>query len=345
MTVRLKLQETQQSGISRASRTTFSGRSICCVAIDCNAGQGSRQASSFAIVPRRKGRKDFRGAMNDHRSLAPSPSAIACRTRQVPSDVQNLGRLRGSPLWLKPCLKHGGHIGHKPLDLPTSRLWDPRAPTFLIGDRNRVAVVNSHLTLEGAAKGLYLSAAVLRRRGHILIIDTRGEASPLANLVESSNHFIPASLSFSGSRWMGGSLTNWDSISGMVRRCAHISREFDAFLTENRIHIPRYERMRQAYPGFVKVVSPAVFNSSEIRLRFKRRPDLLWLVNPNDNRHIVQEAERLGIPTIGVMDSNTNPSNITIPIPVNPNTSFWSNKLIKTLLALSHQALSSTGRS
>ena len=228
-------------------------------------------------------------------------------------------------LWLKTFLKDGGHMGHKPLKLPISRLWYPHIGSFIIGDRNTVALINSPLTLKQAIKGLYLSATILRRRGHILMIDTRGETSSLSGLVKSSNDKIPTALSFSGSRWMGGSLTNWGSISVMVRRCAQISKQFDGFLAHNRIHIPRYEKMREAYPGFIKT-----------SLCFKRRPDLLWVINSTENRHIIQEADRLNIPTIGLVDSNTNLSNITVPIPINTNTLFQSNKLITTLLTLSN---------
>ena len=237
----------------------------------------------------------------------------------------SLSNKKSQNLWLKTFLKDGGHMGHKPLKLPISRLWHPHIGNFIIGDRNMVALINSPLTLKQAIKGLYLSAAVLRRQGHILIIDTRGETSSLPGLVKSSNDKIPTTLSFSGSRWMGGSLTNWDSISIMVRRYAQISKQFDGFLAHNRIHIPRYEKMREAYPGFIKT-----------SLCFKRRPDLLWLINPTENRHIIQEANRLNIPTIALVDSNTDLSNISISIPINTNTLFQSNKLITTLLTLSN---------
>ena len=226
-------------------------------------------------------------------------------------------------LWLKAFLKDGSHMGHKPLKLPISRLWYPHIGNFIMGDRNTVALMSSPLTLKQAIKGLYLSATVLRRQGHILIIDTRGETSSLSGLVKSSNNKISTALSFSGSRWMGGSLTNWDSISIMVRRCAQISKQFDGFLANNRIHIPRYEKMREAYPGFIRK-----------SLCFKRRPDLLWVLNSTENRHIIQEANRLNIPTIGLVDSNTDLSNITVPIPINTNTLYQSNKLITTLLNL-----------
>ena len=254
-------------------------------------------------------------------------------------------------LWLKSVLNHGSHLGHKPVKLLVSRTWLSPIGIYLIGSRNRVAAINSHLTLEGATKGLYLAAAILRRGGHVLIIDTRAEASLLPGLIEENNYRIPVSLSFSGSRWMGGSLTNWNSISVMIRRCAQISYQFDALITRNRIHVPRYEKMRHAFPGFIKSNHPRqrtggllfdltgegkdLLNFYEAQLRFKRRPDLLWILNPNENRHIIREAERLSIPTVGMIDSNTDLSDITVTIPVNTNSSFWPGKLITILLTLS----------
>jgi small subunit ribosomal protein S2 len=258
---------------------------------------------------------------------------------------------RSKKLWLKPTLNHGSHVGHKTAKLLTSRAWVPPIGVYLVGNRDKVAAIDSHLTLEGAAKGLYLAAAILRRGGHVLVIDTRVEASSLPNLIEISNYRIPVSLSFSGSHWVGGSLTNWDSISVMIRRCAQISDQFDTLITRNRIHIPRYEKMRHAFPGFIKSnhlfqktggslftlagKGENLLNFHDAQLRFKRRPDLLWILNPNENRHIIEEAERLSIPTVGMVDSNTDLSNITVAIPVNTDSLLWPGKVTTILLSLS----------
>jgi small subunit ribosomal protein S2 len=235
---------------------------------------------------------------------------------------------RSKKLWLKPTLNHGSHVGHKTAKLLTSRAWVPPIGVYLVGNRDKVAAIDSHLTLEGAAKGLYLAAAILRRGGHVLVIDTRVEASSLPNLIEISNYRIPVSLSFSGSHWVGGSLT-----------------------TRNRIHIPRYEKMRHAFPGFIKSnhlfqktggslftlagKGENLLNFHDAQLRFKRRPDLLWILNPNENRHIIEEAERLSIPTVGMVDSNTDLSNITVAIPVNTDSLLWPGKVTTILLSLS----------
>ena len=289
----------------------------------------------------------------------PSSASAEYRAANEPLAIERVPQ----NLWLTPIFNYGGHLGHKSTKVPISRAWLPPMGDYLVGNRNRVAVINSHLALERAAKGLYLSATVLRRKGHILVVDTRGEASPLPNLIENSNHRIPTSISFSGPRWIGGTLTNWTSISVMVRRCAQISKQFDSIVTQNRTHIPRYEKMRDAFPGFIKtsclyngkkqVLDPLkktgklffpeteekadedLFKFHKARLRFKRRPDLLWILNPNENRHVIEEAERLSIPTIGIVDSNTDLSSVTVSIPANDNGSFLVNRLITILITLS----------
>jgi small subunit ribosomal protein S2 len=229
-------------------------------------------------------------------------------------------------LWLKRLIQSGGHIGHRPLKLSLSRACYPAMSNSLIGERGKGAVINPSITLKQTAKGLFLAASVLRQKGHILVIDTRGETSPMKSLIENCNRKIPPSLSFSGNRWIGGSLTNWGSISQMICRSAQISRKFEAFLKANRIHLPRYEKIKQAYPGFL------MLGEGGVQLRLTRHPDLLFVINPNENRHVIEEAKTLKIPVVALVDSNTNLSRITVPVPVNSNPMLWSNYVVTTLI-------------
>ena len=82
-------------------------------------------------------------------------------------------------LWLKRLIQSSGHLGHRPLKLSLSRTCYPAASSLLVGERGRGAEINPSITLEQTAKGLFLGASILRRKGKILIIDTRGEISPM----------------------------------------------------------------------------------------------------------------------------------------------------------------------
>lgn len=253
-----------------------------------------------------------------------------------PTGRQNLLlKSKSALLWLKRLIQFSGHLGHRPLKLSLSRICYPAAFSLLIGQRGRGAVINPSITLEQTARGLFLGASVLRRKGKILIIDTRGEISPMGSLIERYNKRIPTSLSFSGNHWVGGSLTNWSSISEMIGRSAQISRQFEAFLETNRIHIPRYEKIKQAYPGFLYEMESILHsNTSGTRLRLTRQPDLLFLINPNENRHVIEEARTLKIPVVALVDSNTDLSYITVPIPINYNSLLWSNAIVNILIDL-----------
>ena len=86
--------------------------------------------------------------------------------------------------------------------------------------------------------------------------------------------------------------------------------------------------MKQAYPGFLHSIK----NGTQLRLI--RQPDLLLIINPNENRHVIEEARTLKIPVVALVDSNTDLSNITIPIPINYNTPLWSNAIVNILIDL-----------
>lgn len=231
--------------------------------------------------------------------------------------------------WINLLFQSGSHVGHRPLKVPPSRLWYPSNADYLVGEREGGIAVDCCQTLLQTAKGMHLATSVLRNGGHIMVIDTRGEYSPMWHLIERSGGEIPPTLSFSGVKWMGGSLTNWESIAKMISRYAHIYTKFNSFIFKNRIHLPPYHKMEKAYPGFLYM------GKREMRLRLKKRPDLLVMINPSENSHIIEEGSRLNIPIIALMDSSMDSSQITIPIPVNSDSLFWSTKLVTTLIKIS----------
>lgn len=231
--------------------------------------------------------------------------------------------------WIKLLFESDSHVGHRPLKAPPSRLWYPSNASFLIGERGGGITIDCDKTLQQTAKGMHLATSILRNNGHIMIVDTRGDCSPMWHLIERNGGEIPPMLSFSGEKWMGGSLTNWESIAKMISRYAHSYAKFDEFIRRNPIHLPRYDKMEKAYPGFLQM------GRKEARLRLKRRPDLLIIINPDENRHVVEECHRLNIPVVALTDSSTDPSQITIPIPINSDSLFWSNKIVTTLISIS----------
>ena len=260
----------------------------------------------------------------------------------------------------RSLIKKAGHVGHTAKVTLQPRLRHPISSRFLLGKRGRGDIGCPYLSADQAAEGLYVIGRVIQHGGHVLLIDTRGEASAFCRLMEGQENFLPSSISFAGQHWVGGTLTNWDSISKMVHRCGQISNKFDNFLVSNRVHLSRYEKMRRSYLGLMQTPNAAMtscndvlpvqkklknaprvvsvntnYNQSKIGkgsvensrshsssvgkggVKLIQSPDLLVVINPAENKHIIKEAERLGIPVVGLVDSNDTFHGITVPLSIN----------------------------
>ena len=104
----------------------------------------------------------------------------------------------------------------------------------------------------------------------------------------------------------GGFLTNWKIVKESIQTFMGFSERFESFIVQNNITFPRYKKMAVSFQGLKKD-------------SFTKRPDLIFLINPNVNRHVVEEAVSLNIPVVAITDSNTNLRTISYPIPGNSN--------------------------
>nr|YP_006666404.1 ribosomal protein S2 [Trebouxiophyceae sp. MX-AZ01]AFQ93759.1 ribosomal protein S2 [Trebouxiophyceae sp. MX-AZ01] len=230
---------------------------------------------------------------------------------------------------LRPLIESSGHVGHGSFKMSSSRLWFPAVLPFLEGRRRGRAVVDPNQTIHQMVKGMFMIVAVLKSGGRVTIIDTREEGASIWNRIERGGDKMPEGVSFSGTKWIGGSITNWESIHRMVRRFAFTYQPFDSFLLKNRIRLPRYERMKRTYPGFLQI------KGTEARLRLQRRPDLLVIINPNENRHVINEGVRLNIPIVALIDTTTDSSKITLPIPINSDSLQCPSRFMGMVINLS----------
>ena len=249
-------------------------------------------------------------------------------------------------LWGKKIVKTGGHVGRASYKLPTPHLRYPFIDRFLLGTRNNLMFVNTSFTIEETAKGLFVAAKILRSGGRLLIVDTRGEKSPFLDLIEEKAHIIPSAISFSGRRWVGGTVSNWKNISRAISFYGkNLPRLKRYFASLDRVP-SRYRKMLDAYPGFLeykkKKIIPRLYNFKRRKkwghrkIRLTKYPDLIFVVNPFDSRHIIAEANGLKIPVIALVDSDCDLGGINIPIPVNNDTAFWVYHCINTLIRLAH---------
>nr|UIO59431.1 ribosomal protein L2 [Chlorella desiccata (nom. nud.)] len=235
--------------------------------------------------------------------------------------------------------KNGIPIGHKSINLSKKKYWHPLMSDFLLGIRHKTAIFNAHIIKKSILRAFYMIALVLKNNGHILIINTNQEYSHLArnlsfltlqkkstiftgshhqvidgsqSLVNKYHHLYTGNISYCAYKWVGGTLTNWKQISKSVLTFAKFSERCENFLIRNNIDFPRYKKIKTYFQGLLSKKS-----TGQTTLAFYEKPDLIFLINPNENRNVIMEATKLHIPIVAFVESNTDIKGITYPIPVN----------------------------
>ena len=175
--------------------------------------------------------------------------------------------------------------------------------------------------------------------GHLLIVNTNPEFSRLCkNLSVLTRHFKnenfglntnPSSLSYVHYKWVGGTLTNWKQVSKSVLTYAKFAERCEKFLSSNNIEFPRYKKIKECFHGLITK------KQSQVYLAFNEKPDLVFLMNPNENRHIIAEANKMFIPVIALVESNTCLKGISYPIPANAYSAFFIYYCLKKILKMS----------
>jgi len=217
-------------------------------------------------------------------------------------------------------MKSKTHLGHTSFQHAWGRLWFPELASSFLGLRHGMPVINPQETLKATVKALYFAALVLRNKGRLLLVDTRHEFSPFSHIAMKTPEVLNNSIAVSGKRWIGGTLTNWSSLAPHVSQFGHAISTFQPAVLKFKISMPRFKKMKEAFPGFLVVNKDS---NEPIALKFRERPDLLIICQPNENQMLLREAFSLQIPVLAFVDSNTCLDYITYPIPVNTENHDW----------------------
>lgn len=210
-------------------------------------------------------------------------------------------------------LKNKSFLGHKIEKNLGMRGVHPSMAYYLAGARKNISVIEITFSIKYLVKTLYILFSIIRKKGHILVINTNPNFSNLINTFALKTANLRDSFSFCNSKWVGGTLTNWNQISKSIKTFIKFSQRFGLFITQNNIHFPRYKKLKKSFQNFIPKPS------SQVKLK---KPDILFITNPNDNQIVLLEARQLNIPVIALTDTNSNLSFITYPIPVNNNSIF-----------------------
>jgi ribosomal protein S2 len=266
-------------------------------------------------------------------------------------------KVASNQIWIDSIQRHfknGIPIGHKSINLSKKKYWHPLMSNFFLGIRHKTVVFNSHSIKKNILQAFYSIALVLKNNGHILIVNTNHEYSSLArnlSLVTLQNkkkeysivnkqypipftnkytNLYTTNISFCSYKWIGGTLTNWKQISKSVLTFAKFSERCETFLYKNNIDFPRYKKIKTYFQGLLNKTE----NGKTI-LAFYEKPDLIFLINPNENRNVIREANKLHIPIVAFVESNTNIKGITYPIPVNIYSISFIYYCIKKIILIS----------
>lgn len=196
---------------------------------------------------------------------------------------------------MRQLLEAGVHFGHQ------SHRWNPKMAPFIYGARNNIHIIDLTQTTPLLHQALVKISETVASGGRVLFVATKRQASePIAEAAKRSAQY------FINHRWLGGTLTNWKTISQSIRRL----RALDDILADpqgrTKKEILTIQRERDKLDralGGIKDMGGV--------------PDLLFVIDTNRESIAIQEARKLGIPIIAVVDTNCDPDGIDFPVPGN----------------------------
>lgn len=197
---------------------------------------------------------------------------------------------------LRQLLEAGVHFGHH------TRRWNPRMAPFLFGVRNQVHIIDLQQTVPMLDRALKMVRETVANGGRVLFVGTKRAASDyIAESAQKCGQY------YVNHRWLGGMLTNWKTITGSIKRLRTIEDTLDGSaqgLTKKEVlELTRERDKLERSLGGIKNMGGL--------------PDVLFIIDTNKEKLAVEEANKLGIPVIAVLDSNSDPTGITYPVPGN----------------------------
>lgn len=198
---------------------------------------------------------------------------------------------------MQDMLKAGVHFGHQ------TRYWNPKMGAFIYGSRNKIHIIDLGKSLPMFQDALNFISSTAARKGKVLFVGTKYAAQDIMQQ-EAERCKMP----FVNRRWLGGMLTNYKTIRQSIKRLKELESMFESGkfgrLTKKEIlNLDREKAKLTSSLGGIK-------NMGGI-------PDALFVLDVGHEKIAVQEAKRLGIPVIGIVDSNNDPDGISYVIPGN----------------------------
>jgi small subunit ribosomal protein S2 len=201
---------------------------------------------------------------------------------------------------MRQLLEAGVHFGHQ------KHRWNPKMERYIFGVRNDIHILDLSQTVPMLHQALQLISDTVADGGRLLFVGTKRQAAPV--VAESARQ---CAQYYVNSRWLGGTLTNWQTISHSIQRLRELEAqeaEGNSGLTKKEQLLLSRERERLDRDlGGIKDMG--------------NLPNLLFVIDTNKEAIAIKEARRLGIPVIAIIDSNSDPDVVDFPIPGNDDAS------------------------
>ncbi len=198
---------------------------------------------------------------------------------------------------IKTLLEAGCHYGHQ------TRRWDPRMKPFIFGERNDIYIIDLKKTIQQADRAYTFLNTIAKKGGTILFVGTKKQAQEA--IVDNANR---CGMPFISNRWLGGMLTNFVTIQARVERMKELERMEES---GQMAMLPKKEQS-----VLNKELEKLQKNLGGVR-NMSHLPQALFVVDTMKEEIAVKEANRLGIPVVGLLDTNSNPELIEYGIPAN----------------------------
>jgi small subunit ribosomal protein S2 len=198
---------------------------------------------------------------------------------------------------MRQLLEAGVHFGHH------TRRWNPKMEPYIFGKRNNIHILNLEKTVPMLYEALDAIISIAKNGGQFLFVGTKRSASELiAQAATNCGQY------YVNHRWLGGMLTNWETVSKSIKKLKNLEERIDSGETNSltkkeRLNIERQKEKLDLTLGGIK-------NMNGI-------PDAIFIIDTNKEAIAVLEANNLNIPVIAVCDSNSNPTGVDFPIPGN----------------------------
>jgi small subunit ribosomal protein S2 len=202
-----------------------------------------------------------------------------------------------SAVTMKQLLESGVHFGHQ------TRRWNPKMKRYIYGERGGIYIIDLQQTIELLDRAYEFLSQIAVRGGTVLFVGTKKQCQDAVR-----EQATRAGMPFVSHRWLGGLLTNWGTISDRIKRLHDLRRQ----KAEGQLEL-RPTRERLALEGELAKLETNLGGVADMQ----RRPDAVVIVDLKKEAIAVREANRLGIPVVGLVDTNCDPDEAQFVIPGN----------------------------